>query len=116
MRTWMKTSALLASTLAIASLAWAQTGQNPPTETQMRDNAQTPQREGNVGHNVRQNQKQYYASLDRHQKGYLDNDDVSADPFLSQNYARCDANHDGRLTWEEFRTCTRNNTAEPQNQ
>ena len=106
---------LFTSAFGLVSLAGAQS-QTPPTETQMRDNAQTSQREGNADHDVRKNQKQYYASLDRNQKGYLNNDDVSADPFLTQNYAKCDANHDGRLTWEEFRTCTRNNTAQPQSQ
>ena len=106
---------LFASALGLVSVASAQV-QTPPTETQMRDNAQTSQREETGDHNVRKNQKQYYASLDRNQKGYLNNDDVSADPFLTQNYAKCDTNHDGKLTWEEFRTCTRNNAAEPQSQ
>ena len=79
------------------------------------DNAKTQDRTGNVDHSVRKNQKRYFDSLDSNQKGYLSGDDVSADPFLTQNYAKCDADHDGKLTWEEFRICTKDNPS-PQTQ
>jgi hypothetical protein len=72
------------------------------------DNANTQERTDNGG-NVRHGQKRYFDSLDRGQKGYLSNDDVSADPFLAKNYPNCDADHDGKLTWPELRACTINN-------
>ncbi len=91
--------------LALVATGFAQA----PTETQMRDNADTQQRTQNGDHNVTKNQKQYFNSLDRNQKGFLSSDDVSGDPFLSQNYTKCDADHDGKLTWMEFKSCTRSN-------
>jgi hypothetical protein len=96
---------LCACLLVLASTALAQA----PTETQMRDNADTQQRMENGDHNVTKGQRRYFGSLDRNTKGYLTSDDVSADPFLSQSYAKCDADHDGKLTWIEFKTCTHNN-------
>lgn len=96
--------------LSLPLLIFASAGlAQPPTETQMRDNADTQKRAENGDHNVSKNQKQYFDSLDRNTKGYLISDDVSADPFLSQNYAKCDADHDGKLTWIEFKTCTHSN-------
>ena len=91
--------------LALASTGFAQA----PTETQMRDNADSQQRMENGDHDVSKNQRQYFDSLDRNTKSFLSSDDVSADPFLSQNYAKCDADHDGKLTWVEFKACTHNN-------
>lgn len=97
--------------LAVASgLSPAQ----PPTETQMRDNADTQARMDESGHNVRDNQRKYFATLDRNTKGYLTNDDVSADPFLTQNWTKCDENHDGKLTIAEYMICTRENPPPPQ--
>jgi hypothetical protein len=96
---------LCTSVLALASTGFAQA----PTETQMRDNADTQQRMESADHNVSGNQKRYFGSLDRNTKGYLTSDDVSADPFMSQNYAKCDADHDGKLTWAEFKACTHDN-------
>jgi hypothetical protein len=97
---------LLVSAVAFTFNAFAQQGV-PPTETQMRDNATTQQRDPDVT----KRQKGYYNSLDKGNKGYLSSDDVSADPFLSQNYGKCDADHDGKLTWQEFKSCTHNNPA-----
>ncbi|HZX90041.1 MAG TPA: hypothetical protein VFE67_05310 [Rudaea sp.] len=97
--------ALLACALSAATAVSAQA----PTEKQVRDNANTQERTDDGGHDVGHGQKQYFDSLDRGQKGYLSNDDVSADPFLSKNYPNCDADHDGKLTWPELRACTINN-------
>ena len=97
--------ALFACTTAV----FAQTGSAPPTQTQMRDNADTIGRQAEGMSGVTRRQHQYFRSLDRNQKGYLSNDDVSGDPFISQNYLKCDIDHDGRLTWEEFRDCTHSN-------
>jgi hypothetical protein len=91
--------------IAASSVAFAQA---PPTEKQMRDNADAQNRM-EQGVDVKHGQRQYFASLDRNQKGYLNDDDISADPFLTQNFAKCDSNHDGRLTYAEFAVCTREN-------
>jgi len=104
--------ALLVCALTAAAAASAQA----PTETQVLDNANTQERTDNGDHDVRKGQKRYFASLDRGQKGYLSNDDVSADPFVSGNYAKCDSDHDGKLTWPEFRACTINNPPPAQRQ
>jgi hypothetical protein len=101
---------LLATALAVCiAPALAQTGSAPPTETQMRDNADTVGRQAEGMDGVTRRQHQYFRSLDRNQKGYLSNDDVSGDPFISKNYLKCDVDHDGKLTWEEFRACTHMN-------
>ena len=104
------TAGLLVGTFAAGS-AFAQSTSAPPTEKQMRDNADAQNRM-DKGVDVKHGQRQYFASLDRNQKGYLNDDDISADPFLTQNFAKCDSNHDGRLTYAEFAACTREN--EPQ--
>ena len=101
--------ALLVCALSTAAAVSAQA----PTETQVLDNANTQERTDNGG-NVRHGQKRYFDSLDRGQKGYLSNDDVSADPFLAKNYPNCDADHDGKLTWPELRACTINNPPPPE--
>jgi len=101
---------LIALSLALgAGGALAQTGSAPPTETQMRDNADTQARQMDGDDKVTKRQRQYFASLDRNTKGYLSNDDVSGDPFISKNYIKCDLDHDGKLTWAEFKACTHNN-------
>jgi hypothetical protein len=96
-----------ASFALAASFSFAQSPK--PTETQMRDNANTQERMNKDG-DVTGRQQTYFKSLDRGSKGYLSNDDVSSDPFISQNYPKCDADHDGKLTWDEFKTCTHNHT------
>ena len=99
---------IIGASLALAaSMSFAQSPK--PTETQMRDNANTQERMANDG-DVTARQKTYFKSLDRGNKGYLNNDDVSGDPFVSQNFSKCDADHDGKLTWDEFKTCTHNHT------
>jgi hypothetical protein len=100
---------LLGTSLAIAtSMAFAQTSP-PPTETQMRDQTDTQNRMATDGSDVTKRQKSYFKALDRQSRGYVTVDDVSADPFLSQNFPKCDVDHDGKLTWEEYKTCTHNN-------
>lgn len=102
-------SAILAAAATCATLAQAQTGSAPPTETQMRDNADTVAREAQSEGGVARRQHQYFRSLDRNTKGFLDNDDVSGDPFMSKNFIKCDVDHDGKLTWPEFADCTHAN-------
>jgi hypothetical protein len=99
---------MIGASLALAaSLSFAQSPK--PTETQMRDNANTQERMGKDG-DVTARQQTYFKSLDRGGKGYLNNDDVSGDPFVAQNFAHCDGDHDGKITWDEFKTCTHNHT------
>ena len=40
--------------------------------------------------------------LDRDRSGYLTPDEVKGDQLLEQNFKRIDANHDGRISLEEF--------------
>jgi len=101
----MKNTLLLATALLFAPAAFAQA---PPTEKQMRDNADAQNRM-DKGIDVGKSQRQYFNSIDRGQKGYHSNDDVSADPFLSKNFANCDSDHDGKMTFPEYAICTRDN-------
>ena len=99
---------ILALSCAVALSAFAQQSA-PPTEHQMHDNTQTQERVANGDRGIVNRQEGYYHSLDRGAKGYLDSDDVSGDPFLSQNFGKCDADHDGKLMLSEFLACTHNN-------
>jgi len=99
-------SILAASLAAPATLAQQSA---PPTTHQMKDNTQTQERVASGDRNIAHRQEGYYHSLDRGNKGYLDNDDVSGDPFLSQNFAKCDMDHDGKMMLSEFLECTHAN-------
>ena len=92
-----------------ASIAAAQTSP-APTETQLRDEADTQNRMQNDP-NVGKRMKEYFHSIDHGNKGYLAELDVGADPWLSQNFVRCDLNQDHKLSWEEYKHCTRDNPA-----
>jgi hypothetical protein len=46
-----------------------------------------------------------FGSLDQNNRGYLTMDDVKYNPWLSANFARCDTNHDGRLSQQEYANC-----------
>ena len=96
--------------IALAALLASSAGfaQAPPTHSQELSNADA-QTQMDKGKSVASTQRHYFASLDRNQKGYLNNDDVSADAFLSKNFPKCDDNHDGRLTYGEYAVCTRDN-------
>src|SRR5665213_2255782 len=43
-----------------------------------------------------------FKTLDVNNRGYLTADDVKANKWLTTNFSRCDANHDGRLSQQEF--------------
>jgi hypothetical protein len=111
----MKTTVIYSSVLCACLLAGSALAQQaaPPTEHQMKDNAQTQERLARGDSDVARRQQGYYRSLDRGAKGYLNSDDVSADPFLSQNFGKCDMDHDGKLTLDEFMSCTHNNPPPP---
>lgn len=42
-------------------------------------------------------------------KGYVTQSEAGGDPWLANHFPQCDANHDGRLTRSEYRTCHRQN-------
>ena len=99
---------ILCVSCALAASAFAQQSA-PPTTHQMKDNTQTQERVASGDRNIAHRQEGYYHSLDRGNKGYLDSDDVSGDPFLSQNFGKCDMDHDGKMTLSEFLDCTHAN-------
>jgi hypothetical protein len=46
-----------------------------------------------------------FGSLDQNNHGYLTMDDVKYNTWLSANFARCDTNHDGHLSQQEYANC-----------
>jgi cytoskeletal protein RodZ len=46
-----------------------------------------------------------FKTLDVNSRGYLTADDVAHNRWLATNFSRCDANHDGRLSQQEFANC-----------
>jgi hypothetical protein len=48
-----------------------------------------------------------WANLDTNQHGYLTANDLKSHKWLSQNFSRCNANHDGHLTQKEYDNCTK---------
>jgi hypothetical protein len=46
-----------------------------------------------------------FMTLDLNNHGYLTPDDVKHNRWLSSNFARCDVNHDGRLSQQEYANC-----------
>ena len=46
-----------------------------------------------------------FETLDVNNRGYLTADDVRQNRWLATNFSRCDANHDGRLSQQEFANC-----------
>jgi hypothetical protein len=46
-----------------------------------------------------------FLTLDTNNHGYLTPDDIKHNTWLSTNFARCDVNHDGHLTQQEYANC-----------
>ena len=46
-----------------------------------------------------------FKTLDTTKRGTLTADDVKGDKWLSQNFTRCDSDHDGTLSREEYAAC-----------
>jgi hypothetical protein len=46
-----------------------------------------------------------FASLDQNSHGYLTADDVKYNKWLRANFSRCDTNHDGHLSQQEYANC-----------
>lgn len=47
-----------------------------------------------------------FDTFDRKHQGYLMPSDVSSNKRLSSNFKSCDKNHDGRLSREEYQSCS----------
>jgi|SRR5450755_808708 hypothetical protein len=46
-----------------------------------------------------------FRTLDINNRGYLTADDVKSNKWLIRNFARCDADHDGHLSQQEYANC-----------
>jgi hypothetical protein len=46
-----------------------------------------------------------FMTLDPNNHGYLTPDDVSHNKWLRANFVRCDVNHDGKLSQQEYANC-----------
>jgi hypothetical protein len=46
-----------------------------------------------------------FNTLDTNKKGALTTNDVKGDSWLSTNFSRCDLNHDGTLSRQEYAAC-----------
>ena len=46
-----------------------------------------------------------FNTLDTKKNGYLTADDVKGNKWLSKNFAKCDTDHDGQLSREEYANC-----------
>jgi hypothetical protein len=46
-----------------------------------------------------------FMTLDLNNHGYLTPDDVKHNRWLTSNFARCDVDHDGRLSQQEYANC-----------
>ena len=46
-----------------------------------------------------------FSTLDTKKKDSLTADDVKGNKWLSKNFARCDSDHDGTLSREEYASC-----------
>jgi hypothetical protein len=49
--------------------------------------------------------RQDFDRMDTRKRGYLTEDDVKSDIWLSRNFNRCNMSHTGRMTWDEFSGC-----------
>jgi Ca2+-binding EF-hand superfamily protein len=65
------------------------TGQNKGTGNDMVGNSTRPD----------------FKSLDTSNNGYLTTKDVKSNKWLSKNFARCDTDHDGQLSRQEYANC-----------
>jgi len=46
-----------------------------------------------------------FDTLDKKGKGSLSAADIKGNQWLSKNFSRCDSNHDGTLSREEYNNC-----------
>jgi hypothetical protein len=48
-----------------------------------------------------------FKSMDTNKSGYLTAADIKSHKWLSKNFSRCDADHDGQLSQKEYASCTK---------
>ena len=48
-----------------------------------------------------------FATLDVKQRGYLTKHDVKTHKWLTKNFAKCDGDHDGHLSQDEYAGCNK---------
>jgi len=46
-----------------------------------------------------------FKTLDINNRGYLTAEDIKDDAWLFKNFTRCDSNHDGHLSQQEYANC-----------
>jgi hypothetical protein len=49
-----------------------------------------------------------FRMLDKSGLGYVTQQQAASDPWLSKNFAMCDANHDAQVTTSEYAGCSKN--------
>ncbi len=48
-----------------------------------------------------------WSTLDTSKHGYLTANDLKSHKWLTENFSRCNSNHDGHLTQQEYNHCTK---------
>jgi hypothetical protein len=46
-----------------------------------------------------------FDTIDTHKHGYLTSRDVKSDDYVSRNFAKCNAKHNGHMSREEYANC-----------
>ena len=72
-----------------------------PQTKSKKDDATTVQTDNGSGRPATLTAREFYV-LDRDRSGYLTPDEVKGDAVLEQNFTKIDADHDGRISLEEF--------------
>jgi len=75
---------------------------------QSSDDQNVPTKGGSMNNSMRASngQKGDFDALDKSHRGYLMPSDVSNNKKLSMNFKACDKDHDGRLSREEYNSCS----------
>ena len=50
-----------------------------------------------------------FSTLDRNGVGYVTQQDAATNPWLRENFATCDADHDGQISRSEYAACSKKN-------
>ena len=48
-----------------------------------------------------------FKTMDTNKSGYLTTADIKSHKWISKNFSRCDADHDGQLSQKEYASCTK---------
>ena len=79
----------------------------PPTTGQDKTTGNDLSSPNKSGMQPRTGRRPDFNTLDTHKNGYLTADDVKNHTWVSKNFARCDTDHDGHLSPEEYAKCTK---------